>query len=128
MEYGYQATCQCGFREYIEVGSPLGEFPRRNNHFPFYCKTCGVVPVNIALEHKVCPTCSNKEVTEYGIPPLSTEVRCETNSSDSRRHEKIIEAWEGGKKFQVSTSDNFCPKCNNMSMRFLYLITKDSIV
>jgi len=127
MEHGYQAICKCGYRKYIEVGRPLDGL-REKNRFPFYCKTYGVVPVNIALEHKVCPTCSSEKVSEYGVAPLSTEVGYDTDYSDERLHEKIIEAWDGEKQFQVSTNDNFCPKCNSMSMMFLYLLTKDTIL
>ena len=77
-----------------------GDESREKNHFPFNCKTCGVVPVNIALEPKVCPTCFSKEVAEYGIPPLSAEVTYETDYSDRRRHEKFIQTWVGGKNFK----------------------------
>jgi hypothetical protein len=124
MEHTYTANCNCGFNQYIEVGHSL-ESPEKN-YFPFYCKKCGLVPVNIASEYKECPTCTSKEVAEYGVPTLSTEVTKNTDFFDPRRPEKFIESYDLHEKhFQVSTGGNFCPKCNNMSMEFLYSFSKN---
>jgi len=59
------ARCPCGFRSSVKIGGGMADH-RENSAFPFHCKTCGLISVNVAKEERICPTCQSTEITQYG--------------------------------------------------------------
>ena len=99
------AYCGCGFEAEVSVG---GSMQGGYASFPHYCKTCGLVDVNMVTksnQKKTCPKCKNLEVTRYGTPELSTSV--EGNSTALQYYSHIAQEF-----------GNFCPNCLHMTLVF----------
>ena len=97
------AECQCGFKKMIKTGGNMHDFKVRS-YFPFNCKKCGLVDVNIMQKPLACPICKSIEVNEYGKYP---------NSIESKEFPKV-QCFNYG----APESGNFCPMCKKMTLAF----------
>ncbi len=122
----HNAVCGCGFATEITVGGARDSF-FRDSAFPFLCKDCGLVSVNIAkLANDVyvtsCPQCGARGCTQYGVPPVSL-------------HDLRPKPWRrrimGEKEHEISSSETItwgsrqatltghhCPRCQKMTLEF----------
>ena len=97
------ARCACGFWSSVKIGGGMVDH-RENATFPFHCKTCGLVSINVAKEQRICPTCQSTENTQYGKPPVS--LTSPKNGSVQ---------WG---KYCAPTVGNLCPRCQKHTMVF----------
>lgn len=79
---------------------------RTDSVFPFYCRQCGVVDVNVTGQELFCPRCKSLDVLPYGKEPVSIAP---LDEAFPRLMNDDYEAYEG---------DNLCPKCNTRNMKF----------
>jgi Zn finger protein HypA/HybF involved in hydrogenase expression len=99
----YIASCACGYYSRVTTGG-LSESFKKESYFPFYCKSCGVVDVNVQLSGKSCPDCQSKNILEYGTPGMSLP-NGDTSYVYCFNH-------------KTPTVGNFCPRCNQMTLKF----------
>lgn len=99
----HNVHCKCGFNKSIEVGGTMFSFTT-HSYFPFYCKGCGLVNVNIARKKHVCPSCKSQQVNQYGLPPLSLK---------SETYKVIMDG-----DYSASSEGHFCPNCNEFNLIF----------
>jgi RNA polymerase subunit RPABC4/transcription elongation factor Spt4 len=97
------ARCPCGFRSSVKIGGGMVDH-RENSAFPFHCKTCGLISVNVAKEERICPTCQSSEITQYGKEPVSLPGP----------HGSAVE-WGN---YKARAIDHLCPRCNQHTMAF----------
>ena len=97
------AHCDCGFQSAVRVGGGRATF-REKSSFPFYCKNCGLVDVNVARPERSCPTCNSVEIVQYGKPPVSLT------------HPEIGGVQWG--EYCAPLMGNLCPKCSKFTMVF----------
>jgi RNA polymerase subunit RPABC4/transcription elongation factor Spt4 len=97
------AQCECGFRKSVKIGGGMADY-RENSAFPFYCKACGLISINIAKEERICPTCKSTEITQYGKEPVSLPGP----------HSSALQ-WGD---YEARAIDHLCPKCGKYSMVF----------
>jgi Zn finger protein HypA/HybF involved in hydrogenase expression len=97
------ARCPCGFRSSVKIGGGMADH-RENSAFPFHCKTCGLISVNVAKAERICPTCQSAEITQYGKEPVSLPG---PNGS----------AVQWG-NYKARAIDHLCPRCNQHTMAF----------
>ena len=97
------ARCACGFRRSVKIGGGMADH-RENSAFPFYCKTCGLISINIAKEKRICPSCNSTEITQYGKAPVSLPGP----------HHSAVQ-WGN---YQARAVDHLCPQCNKHTMVF----------
>jgi RNA polymerase subunit RPABC4/transcription elongation factor Spt4 len=97
------AKCRCGYRTSVTTGGSMREF-RQRSYFPFYCKDCGIVDVNIQEKDLVCPSCKSSDIKEYGKPPISIE------STEF----PYVQCFNYG----APQEGNLCPKCKEMTLEF----------
>jgi hypothetical protein len=62
--------CKCGRESSVTIGGGMRDF-KQDSRFPFYCKNCGLVSVNVQDKNLICPSCESSEIHEYGKPPIS---------------------------------------------------------
>ena len=99
----YQAKCSCGFQQSTTVGGSRSNF-QNDSKFPFYCKTCGLVDVNICQSKLRCPTCNSRKLKVYGKPPISPKAF------------EIRElSWDS---YSAGARDHLCPQCKKHSLYF----------
>lgn len=94
------AFCDCGFSTEFRLGGNQSSF-RSEAYFPHYCRTCGLVEVNIAQRGKHCPVCAGDDLQQYGKPPLSPSEP----SSDIQ--------WGD---YKLGRTEHFCPACKSHCM------------
>ena len=94
----YKASCKCDFQRSVRTGGTRKTF-QTESYFPFYCKNCGLVRVNIAAPHDVCPDCNSASIKPYGDP---------TTSLDNKW--KPVTCY----KYNAPTEGNLCPKCGEI--------------
>jgi Zn finger protein HypA/HybF involved in hydrogenase expression len=97
--------CKCGRESSVTIGGGMRDY-KVNSKFPFYCKECGLVSVNVQLENLKCPTCGSADINEYGKPPIS--IRDEADE---------YPAIEWG-NYMAYRHGNLCPNCKEHTMRF----------
>jgi hypothetical protein len=122
----YQAYCDCGFREDVTVGGTRSSFLEQSS-FPFYCRQCGLVSVNIAKLPRgqvvtTCPSCQSSECTQYGIPPVSVhDLRTvpwwKKLFKFSKSDAPATSAIQWGNR-EASDDGHICPGCREMRLRF----------
>jgi len=100
-----KVSCPCGFNSSVKIGGGMRDF-RKNSTFPFYCKTCGLVEVNVTREELCCPKCTSKEVKQYGIPPISDLPEIKRGSV----------SWDN---YRAELKGHLCPACKQKTMEFL---------
>jgi hypothetical protein len=99
----YIATCHCHFQQNITVGGDQANYHRRS-FFPFLCKQCGLVEVNICKRRLRCPKCSSSRVQAYGSPKLSPHDIGDRELS-----------WDG---YSAGSLRHFCPSCKQHHLSF----------
>ena len=97
--------CKCGRESSVTIGGGMRDF-REDSRFPFYCKDCGLVSVNVQDKNLICPTCESSDIHEYGKPPIS--IRDESDE---------YVAIQCG-NFKAYRHGNLCPSCKEHTMRF----------
>ena len=97
------ARCGCGFRSSVKIGGGMADH-RKNSAFPFYCKTCGLISINIAKEDRACPTCNSSDITQYGKAPVSLPGS----------HTSAVQWGE----YKARAVEHLCPKCGKHTMVF----------
>jgi RNA polymerase subunit RPABC4/transcription elongation factor Spt4 len=98
------ATCACGFNDVVIVGAGRMNY-RTESKFPFYCKACGLVSVNITTKELKCPDCHSKEVQPYGRKPISNP-------------KKNNDYLQWGPQYGAAASGHLCPACKKKTMSF----------
>jgi len=101
----HTATCECGYSKEIVVGGSRNSFTT-HSYFPYFCKKCGVVDVNVEAETIYCPECNSVEVEQYGLSKVSD---LSLNQTNQRLQYFSRKAFEDG---------NLCPKCLKFKMKF----------
>jgi hypothetical protein len=99
----YQANCPCGFQQSVTVGGSKSNF-ETDARFPFYCRKCGLVDVNICETRLRCPQCHSRAIKVYGKPPISPP-----QSSDREL------SWEG---YSAGRAGHLCPACKRHHLYF----------
>ena len=105
----YKAKCPCGFNHVVVVGGSRSDY-QSNAKFPFYCKTCGLVDVNICQKPLCCPTCNSRKIKVYGKAPISLETS---------ERELSWDAYSAGPR------GHLCPQCKNHTLYFQLSIMFD---
>jgi hypothetical protein len=100
-----QAQCGCGFNDVATVGAGRSNYMVESK-FPFYCKTCGLVSVNISKKDLICPTCQSSEVQPYGKKPISLTKK------------KGNDYLQWGSRYTAAPSGHLCPACKRKTMHF----------
>lgn len=115
----HNASCQCGFETKVVVGGSMATF-QDDSRFPYYCGHCGMVEANIsklisqgtasatqsnADDAPACPKCGNKNIFQYGKPPVSMSLA---------KDRVAIQAWD----FKANREGHFCPSCKQMTLAF----------
>jgi hypothetical protein len=95
--------CQCGYRRSVTIGGGMRNY-QTDSRFPHYCKTCGLVDVNIQSTPLKCPDCHSPDVMQYGLPPISLP-------GDGR----LSVQWG---KYEAYRTGNLCPQCQQMTLEF----------
>ena len=99
-----RVSCECGYTSTVRVG---GNRTTHNEHsvFPFYCKNCGIVSVNIHGTTTECPYpwCKSKDIHPYGKEPIS---------QGKDRYPSI--QWGEYKAYQ---NGNLCPECKKFTLK-----------
>jgi hypothetical protein len=97
-------SCECGFRSTVRVGGKIATH-HQDSAFPFYCKNCGIVSVNIHGNTKECPYywCKS-EIQPYGSEAVSI---------GKDRFPTI--QWGD---YMAYHEGNLCPQCKNFTMKF----------
>ena len=98
-----QVACPCGFETTVTIGGGMRDH-RTNSSFPHYCKTCGMVGVNVMAKPIECPHCHSQEVTAYGVPPVSIP-------------DEQYSGVQWG-NYNAPRSGNLCPQCKEMTLEF----------
>ena len=98
-------VCECGYKSLITVGGDRETY-LEDSKFPFYCKDCGVVSINVHSKKIQCPDCLSTEVKPYGNPEISVRLQTEEYP--------IIEC--GG--YLGYRNGNLCPKCKEFTLCF----------
>lgn len=119
----HTAECECGFSRDVTVGGGRHTFLQKSL-FPFYCKSCGLVEVNIAvLPDKVfeapCPTCGAAGTVQYGVPPVSQhDMRQKPKRFWQRQEPQREQAVLHWRQREASESGHICPACHKMTLKF----------
>ncbi len=78
---------------------------REDSRFPFYCRACGIVDVNVAKDDLYCPKCKSRSVKQYGIPPISEPPL-------------INRGYVSTLNYKADAKGHLCPACKNKTMEF----------
>lgn len=103
----HTASCECGFSTEVSVGGSRSSFTT-HSYFPFLCKQCGIVSVNVAKENIVCPTCQSEDVEQYGVEGAS-DLKLKQSNPYPRLQNYDREAFQNGHK---------CPQCKKFTLTF----------
>ena len=99
-----RVSCECGYTSTVRVG---GNRATHNEHsvFPFYCKNCGIVSVNVHGNTTECPYawCKSKDIHPYGKEPIS-------------HGEDRFPSIQWG-EYKASRNGNLCPECKNFTLQ-----------
>ncbi len=100
-----RVSCECGYTSTVRVG---GGMKTHNEHsvFPFYCKNCGIVEVNIHGNTSECPYawCKSIDIHPYGKEPIS-------KGADR------FPAIQWG-EYKAYRNGNLCPECKKFTLKF----------
>ena len=98
-----RVACSCGFTSSVTIGGGMRTY-LEDSRFPFYCKFCGLVDVNVAGTELVCPNCESQDVLPYGKPPISIE--------------QVGHACIEWNPYKAYKTGNLCPQCKKMTLEF----------
>jgi hypothetical protein len=97
-------SCECGFRSTVRVGGNMATH-HQDSAFPFYCKNCGIVGVNIHENTKECPYYWCKlEIQPYGSEAVSI----------GKDRFPTIQCGN----YKAYHEGNLCPQCKKFTMKF----------
>ena len=119
----HHAECKCGYSKDVTVGGSRHTF-REKSLFPFYCKNCGLVEVNISiLPDKAfdapCPTCYAAYTVQYGVPPVSQhDMRPKSKKFWQQQVTISEQAVLQCRQREASESGHICPACHEMTLKF----------
>ena len=124
----HEATCSCGFKTTVDVGGLRS--CRDFLLFPFLCKSCGIVNLNVKEEPFSCPKCHSVDVAEYGVPPASlpSKKRYRNRKYEARVYrisDAVIQCLfvgEADHDFLARKDGNYCPACGEMTLSFSGII------
>lgn len=102
MANSYKASCNCGFQRPVLTGRTKESF-QTEAFFPFYCKHCGLISVNTAAPHHLCPKCKSVDIKPYGDKETSIDNKW-----------KVVQCFD----YEAPTKGNLCPKCAEFTLRF----------
>lgn len=99
-----RVSCECGFSSTVLIGGNILTY-EKDSSFPFYCKNCGIVSVNI---HGNTTECSSfwckSEIIPYG-----------SESTSKGKDRFPVTQWGN---FKVYHNGNLCPECKKFTMKF----------
>lgn len=95
--------CACGYRRSVTIGGGMRNF-QTDSRFPHYCKTCGLVDVNVKAMPLQCPSCQAQDIVQYGLPPVSLP---------GDGHPSV--QWDN---YGAYRTGNLCPQCQQMTLEF----------
>jgi hypothetical protein len=98
----YKVNCSCGYRTSTRLGGNRRDFDQ-NSTFPFYCKKCGLVDINIMKKPICCSSCNSVDIIPYGEPETSLPNEW-----------KMVQCFD----YRAPKEGNFCPKCEKFTMNF----------
>jgi len=107
MASDHMASCPCGYRTEVTIGGWMLNFTTFGL-FPYYCKECGLVEVNVKAEKIVCPKCNSADIDQYGLENAS-DLHLEQSDPFPRIQNFNHEAFQDGHK---------CPQCKNFTLSF----------
>ena len=99
----YLASCPCGYQQNVAVGGNMINYAQES-FFPFFCKKCGLVEVNICQKRLRCPKCASARVRAYGSPKISPHDIGDRELS-----------WQ---QYSAGSSSHLCPSCKQHRLRF----------
>lgn len=97
--------CKCGYKSSVTVGGGRNDF-LNDSKFPFYCKKCGLISINIRAKVFKCPQCNSEDISPYGQPPISEKIESDLHPA--------IQCND----YVAYRHGNLCPKCKEFTMRF----------
>ena len=97
------AECDCGFEAETKVGGTRSGYGSEA-YFPFFCKKCGLVTVNVA-QHCVCPSCQTMDVQPYGKSPITLEPE--------------VQPYIQYAGYFADEHYNYCPACKRYTLSFV---------
>lgn len=104
----YKASCKCGFKRSMRTGGNRDNF-QTESYFPFYCKECGLVNVNIKEPHSTCPSCKSIDLKPCGHRDISLDNKWKTVQCS---------------QYEAPNVGNLCPNCLDKTLSFeLVMIT-----
>ena len=89
----HQASCECGYSKEIVVGGTRSTFTT-HSYFPYYCKKCGVVDVNVEAPVIQCSACETLEIEQYGQANVSNLPLNQKKTSTSVFQSYSFCKWE----------------------------------
>ena len=99
------ASWECGVNSKINIGGGMLNHDKID-YFPGYCLGCNeIVQENLKDKFSTCPQCNRIDVVPYNNPELIGTIGKE-----------IIEASFDN---VLTNGTYFCPKCRNMSLKFI---------
>jgi len=99
----FRATCPCGYERSVVVGAGRDDF-QTNSKFPFYCKRCALVDVNICTDSLICPECSDSDLVQYGTAPISPDGS-----------QSFYMQW---RQYRAGRNGHLCPSCRGLNLSF----------
>ena len=99
----YLAHCPCGYKQNVTVGGNMINY-EQESLFPFYCKKCGLVEINICQKRIRCPSCASARVYAYGSKKVSP------NDIGDREV-----SWQ---QYSAGSSSHLCPSCKQHRLCF----------
>ena len=99
----YTAKCPCGYQKNVTVAGNMTDY-QQESFFPFLCKRCGLIEVNICQKRLRCPQCSSSRIHAYGSARVSPH--------DIGDREV---AWQ---QYLAGSSKHRCPSCQNHHLAF----------
>jgi len=101
----HQASCECGYSKEIVVGGSRSSFTT-HSYFPYYCKNCGVVDVNVEAPIIQCSTCETLEIEQYG--------QAKASNLPSNQKNPVLQYFSR----TAFANGNLCPQCLKYTMKF----------
>lgn len=116
-------ACDCGYTASVTIGGGMLSHTECSL-FPFYCKNCGLVHVNIAklsddVYVTVCPECGKDGAVQYGRSPVSlddAQIQALLDDRADKGRPAFIPGgfeWSGRKAGGIG---HLCPACKKMTL------------
>lgn len=101
----YEASCNCGFNKEFGIGGGRLDF-QYNCPFPFYCRKCGLVSVNVYRSEFKCPKCRTRKIVPYG---------CEHQYlyNEFFKSDNVVDF----ESVKLTDKLHICPSCKKMTLK-----------